>query len=69
LLLALPGLRLAPMPPELLIASAFLPGSSPHDPADRMIAADARAYGLTVVTRDGDLIPYGDAGHVAILAC
>ncbi len=68
-LLALPGMRLAPMPPELLIASAFLPGTPPRDPADRMIAATARGYGLAIVTRDSELIPYGKAGHVMVIAC
>jgi len=31
-LLALPGVRLAPMPPRVLIASATLPGSPPRIP-------------------------------------
>lgn len=68
-LLALPGVRLAPMPPDVLIASATLPGSPPRDPADRIIAATARAYGLTIVTRDGELLPYADAGHVSAIRC
>lgn len=68
-LLALPGMRLAPMPPELLIASAFLPGRPPRDPADRIIATTARAYNLAIVTRDSELIPYGTAGHVQVIAC
>ncbi len=54
-LLRLPGLRLAPMPPKVLIASAFLPGSPPKDPADRIIATTGRTYGFTIVTRDGEL--------------
>jgi PIN domain nuclease of toxin-antitoxin system len=68
-LIDLPGVRLAPMPPTLLIASAFLPGSPPRDPADRIIAATARAYDLAIVTRDSELIPYGKAGHVTTIAC
>ncbi len=68
-LIDLPGIRLAPMPPELLIASAFLAGTPPRDPADRIIAATARAYQLTVVTRDSELIPYGKAGHIVTLTC
>ena len=68
-LLALPGVRLAPMPPELLIASAFLPGTPPRDPADRIIAATGRAYGLAIVTRNGELTPYGRAGHIATIPC
>jgi len=68
-LLALPGIRLAPMPPEILIASTTLPGTPPRDPADRIIAATARAYDWAVVTRDGELIPYGRAGHLLTIAC
>ncbi len=68
-LLALPGIRLAPMPPEILIASASLPGAPPRDPADRIIAATARAHRLTVITRDGELIPYAQAGHIRVIAC
>jgi PIN domain nuclease of toxin-antitoxin system len=40
-----PYLRLAAMPPEILLASSFLPGSPPRDPADRIILATAREYG------------------------
>ena len=68
-LMALPGLRLAPMPPDVLIASTKLPGTPPRDPADRIVAATARAYGLTVVTRDGELLPYAAAGHLAAIRC
>ena len=66
-LIDLPGVRLAPMGPELLIASAFLPGNPPRDPADRIIAATARAYNLAIVTRDSELIPYGRAGHIVTI--
>ena len=66
-LIELPGVRLAPMGPELLIASAFLPGNPPRDPADRIIAATARAYNLAIVTRDNVLIPYGRAGHIVTI--
>ena len=68
-LLALPGVRLAPMPPAVLIASAALPGAPPRDPADRIIAATSRTYGFPVVTRDGELIPYGQARHIEVVAC
>ena len=67
--LALPGLRLAPMLPRTLIASVFLPGEPPTDPADRIIVATARAENLVLVTRDRKLIAYGDQGHVRILSC
>ncbi len=68
-LLALPGMRLAPMPPAVLIASANLPGTPPRDPADRIIAATSRTYGLVVITREGELIPYGEARHIDAVAC
>jgi PIN domain nuclease of toxin-antitoxin system len=68
-LVALPGVRLAEMPPEVLIASANLPGTLPKDPADRIIAATARAYGYVLITRDGELIPYAKAGHVEAVVC
>jgi PIN domain nuclease of toxin-antitoxin system len=62
-------MRLAPMPPELLIASAFLPRTPPREPADRIIAATERAYEFAIVTRDSELIPCGNAGHVQAIAC
>ena len=68
-LLSLPGIRLAPMPPRTLIASAFLPGDPPSDPADRIIAATARAENLILMTRDRRLLDFGNQGHVRVLAC
>ena len=68
-LLQLPGVRLAPMPPSILIASNFRPGSPPRDPADRIIAATSRAYGYVVITRDGELSDYAEAGHIELIAC
>lgn len=67
--LALPGVALAPMPPRILIASAFLPGDPPNDPADRIIAATARDQNLVLVTRDRKLLSYGIEGHMRVLAC
>src|SRR5512144_782226 len=57
-LLQAPGLLLAEMPPELLIASSFLPGAPPRDPADRILAATAREYGYVLLTRDRPLLDY-----------
>jgi PIN domain nuclease of toxin-antitoxin system len=68
-LLALPGVRLAALLPSVLIASALLPGDAPRDPADRIVAATARAFGYTVITRGGELIPYGACGHLDVVAC
>ena len=63
------GVRLAEMPPDLLIASSYLPGKPPRDPTDRIIAATARELGAMLVTRDRALLEYGEAGHVAAMAC
>jgi PIN domain nuclease of toxin-antitoxin system len=68
-LLQAPGMSLAELSPELLIASSFLPGRPPRDPADRIMAATAREDGLRLVTRDRPLLEYADQGHIQALAC
>jgi len=68
-LLETPTVRMADMSPDLLIASSFLPGRPPRDPADRIIAATARDYGCTLMTRDRALLDYGEQGHIRVLAC
>jgi PIN domain nuclease of toxin-antitoxin system len=68
-LLDQPGVRLADMSPELLIASSFLPGKPPRDPADRILAATARDLGAMLITRDRRLLDYGAAGYVSVVAC
>ena len=66
---AIPGVALAEMPPSVLIASCSLPGSPPADPADRILAATARAFGYTLVTRDRHLLDYGSEGHIQVMGC
>ncbi len=68
-LLSLQGVRLAAMTPPILIASTRLPGLPPKDPADRIVAATARSLGYVVITRDGELIPYAQAGHIEVVGC
>ncbi|MGE0409383.1 MAG: type II toxin-antitoxin system VapC family toxin [Amphiplicatus sp.] len=68
-LVSLPGVTLAEMPPGVLIASAFLPGAPPGDPADRIIAATSREFGYTLLTRDTKLLAYADAGFLNAMAC
>jgi PIN domain nuclease of toxin-antitoxin system len=63
------NVRLADMSPDVLIASSFLPGNPPRDPADRIIAATARDYGATLLTRDRVLLDYGEQGHVHVVEC
>lgn len=64
-----PGTALAPLTPSILIAAHFLPGDPPNDPADRILAATAREYGFTLVTRDRALLDYADAGHINAIEC
>ncbi len=68
-LFQVPGVLLADMSPDLLIASSYLPGKPPKDPTDRIIAATARDLGATLITRDRALLDYGAQGHVAVLEC
>jgi len=67
--LALPGVRLAALTPQVLLASTALPGNPPSDPADRIIAATARLYGYRVITRDSKLLNYAAQGHILAMAC
>jgi PIN domain nuclease of toxin-antitoxin system len=67
--LAVPGVTLTDLSVRVLIASSFLPGTPPRDPADRMIAATARENGLKLITRDRLLLDYADQGHIEALAC
>ena len=64
-----PGVFLADMSPRVLIASSFLPGDLPRDPADRIIAATAREWDYRVVTRDRRLIDYASSGHCRVQEC
>lgn len=68
-LLALPGVRLAPLTPRILIASTQLPETPPSDPANRIIAATARELGLILITRDSTLLGYARHGHLRAQRC
>ncbi len=68
-LMQAPGVHLAEMPPDILIASSLLPGQPPRDPADRILAATAREFGYRLVTRDRPLLEYAEQGHIEALAC
>ncbi|WP_375415156.1 type II toxin-antitoxin system VapC family toxin [uncultured Bradyrhizobium sp.] len=67
--LATPGMQLAEMSPDILVAASFLPGNPPRDPADRILLATARDLGATLVTRDHAILAYGKSGQVSTLAC
>ena len=68
-LLDVPGISLAALSPDILMASSFLPGEPPRDPADRILLATARDLGATLITRDRLLLKYGEDGGVSSIAC
>jgi PIN domain nuclease of toxin-antitoxin system len=68
-LIKVPGVRLAPLSPKVLIDSALLPGSPPNDPADRMVIASARDLAVPVATRDRRIIQYCQAANVDLIEC
>jgi PIN domain nuclease of toxin-antitoxin system len=65
--LSAPGIRLAPLSPDIAVASTRLPGDFHGDPADRMIVATARAHACPLVTADADIITYSKSGLVRVL--
>jgi PIN domain nuclease of toxin-antitoxin system len=68
-LMSAPNTIWADLTAGVLLASAFLPGNIHNDPADRIIAATAREYGFTLMTRDKALLDYGREGHLSVLEC
>jgi len=68
-LIEMPGIRLAPLTPKILLTSSTLPGMPPTDPADRIIAATARELGKVLITRDDRLLEYSRQGHLRAIAC
>jgi PIN domain nuclease of toxin-antitoxin system len=63
------GVRLAPLTPDILIDSSFLPGGLHNDPADRVIVATARSLGCRLMTRDRPLLDYAARGHLQAIPC
>jgi len=63
------GVQLADLSPSILVEASFLPQSRLRDPADRVIAATARALGYRIMTRDRPILTYAAAGHVQAIAC
>ncbi len=68
-LIALNGVSYAEMNADVLINASYLPGPIHKDPADRIIIATAREYGMTILTRDQKILDYADQGHVNALRC
>lgn len=56
--LLLPGIQLLGLTPEIAIASSQLPGEFHRDPADQIIVATARVYGVQLLTVDTRILAY-----------
>lgn len=65
--LRLPGLTLAPLEPEIAVASTRLPFEMHGDPADRILVATARRLGAALVTADEALLGLAAGGHVRVM--
>jgi len=68
-LIAGPGIKAAPLTPQIAIDASCLPGDLHGDPGDRLLISTARHLGVPIVTRDRAIIGYADAGHVAAIVC
>lgn len=56
--LSITGVRLLDLTPEVAIESTQLPGVFHKDPADQMIVATARVYGVKLATEDVKIKKY-----------
>ena len=61
--LAIPGVQIAPLEPEIAIASTRLPFETHADPADRILVATVRHLGATLVTADRALLELSGKAH------
>jgi PIN domain nuclease of toxin-antitoxin system len=65
--LAAPGISLAPLTPEIAIASSRLPGTFHGHPADRIIVATTRELGASLVTKDRQILEYSQFNHLNVM--
>ena len=65
--MAMPGVALVGLEPEIAVASTRLPFDMHADPADRILVATARHLGATLVTADGSLLELGKKHHLSVL--
>lgn len=63
------GVEMAELGPEILIGSSSLPGPELRDPADRIIAATARAFNYRLMTRDRPLLAFAESGQATAIRC
>jgi len=65
--LAAPGISLAPLVPEIAVASTRLPADFHGDPADRIIIATARSHACALVTADAAILAYAQSGNLSTI--
>ena len=65
--LAVPGITLAPLSPEIAVESTRLPGDFGGDPADRVLAATARRLGARMITRDRQILRYAESESLSVI--
>lgn len=68
-LMAMPGIKEAPITPAIAIDASYLPGDFHADPMDRLIVATARHTGMPIVTGDRKILAYAKAGYVKAIPC
>lgn len=65
--LAMPGIHLLPLTPEIAVESTQLPAPFHNpDPADQIIVATARAYDCPVLTCDAKILAYPHLKKITI---
>ena len=67
--MAKPIVKPAPLIATIAITASFLPVPFHTDPADRLLVATAREMNVTPMTRDSEILAYGDAGNVKTQRC
>jgi PIN domain nuclease of toxin-antitoxin system len=68
-LMAKPIVQPAPLTATIAIAASFLPAPFHSDPADRLLVATAREMNVALMTRDAQILAYGEAGNVKTQRC
>lgn len=59
----------AELSPAILVASTELDAPNLRDPADRIVAATARAFNFRLMTRDRPLLDYAATGQMSAIPC
>jgi PIN domain nuclease of toxin-antitoxin system len=65
--LALPGIELQPLTPDIAVESVQLPDRFHGDPADRLIVATARVHHLTLLTHDQKMLSYAKKEYLSAI--